>query len=112
MLHLVTCQEKNKQGPWDQVSGAAGDFLRNYKDMHEANTIGADKYFHAKANYEAAQRGGFGKFTAQVFSYGREATDVLRGKSSDWKEDMRANSHGWNGGDPNVYRPRGLPDRY
>ena len=35
--------------------GAVGDFLGKYRDMREANTIGADKYFHCKANCEATQ---------------------------------------------------------
>lgn len=37
--------------------GAIDDFWRNYNDMRNANTIGGDKYFHCKANCEAARRG-------------------------------------------------------
>ena len=35
-------------------------------DMKKANTIGADKYFHAKGNYEAAKRGTGGKHAAAI----------------------------------------------
>jgi len=41
----------------EQAVGAVGDFVGNYMDMREANTIGADRYFHCKANCEAAKRG-------------------------------------------------------
>ena len=35
-------------------------------DMKEANTKNSDKYFHAKANYEAANRGPGGKKAAEL----------------------------------------------
>jgi len=34
--------------------------------MRRANTIGADKYFHARGNYEAARRGTGGRHAAAV----------------------------------------------
>ena len=37
--------------------------------MKKANTIGADKYFHAKGNYEAAKRGTGGKHAAAIIRY-------------------------------------------
>ena len=37
--------------------------------MKDANTIGADKYFHAKGNYEAANRGAGGKHAATLIRY-------------------------------------------
>jgi len=53
------CQKiLDKAEKWDN---ALGDFARNYNDMVQANTKYADKYFHAKANCEAAQRGLTGK---------------------------------------------------
>ncbi|MCL2162001.1 MAG: hypothetical protein FWH56_09010, partial [Betaproteobacteria bacterium] len=54
---------------------ATGDFIRNYRDMREANTIGGDKYFHCKANCEASKRGAYGKWTAEKLSNGREWFD-------------------------------------
>ncbi|XP_004711637.2 serum amyloid A-1 protein-like isoform X1 [Echinops telfairi] len=46
------------QGTWDM--------LRAYRDMREANYIGADKYFHARGNYDATQRGPGGAWAAKV----------------------------------------------
>ena len=37
-----------------------------YSDMKDANTKGADKYFHAKGNYEAANRGAGGRHAAAL----------------------------------------------
>ena len=34
--------------------------------MRDANTIGADKYFHAKGNNKAAAQGPGGKWAAKV----------------------------------------------
>ncbi|MGH2523803.1 MAG: serum amyloid a protein, partial [Anaerolineales bacterium] len=49
--------------------------MRNYNDMRNANTIGADKYFHCKANCEAASRGSVGDQTACLLSDAREWVD-------------------------------------
>lgn len=42
-----------------------------YKDMREANwkEPGTDKYFHARGNYDAAQRGPGGKWAAEVIRW-------------------------------------------
>ncbi len=58
-----------------QALGAISDFVRNYGNMREANTIGADKYFHCNANCEATKRGPAGERTATVLSDVREAID-------------------------------------
>ena len=42
---------------------------RAYSDMKEANYKGADKYFHARGNYDAAQRGPGGAWAAKVIRY-------------------------------------------
>lgn len=116
-------QQQAKQPSIDQIVGAMGDFKRNYEDMKEANHIGADKYFHAKANYEASKRGPAGKATAKVLSSIREDTDILRSAFDsrkppiaetikDSREDQKANRHGQNGGDPNDFRPKKLPKKY
>ena len=63
---------------WDYVEDAMGgarDFGKNYDDMVDANTIGADKYFHCKANCEAASRGPGGKDVSELISEVREPTD-------------------------------------
>ena len=44
-------------------------------DMRTANTIGANEYFHCKANFEAAQGGFYGAERAAVISDVREWTD-------------------------------------
>jgi hypothetical protein len=47
------------------------------------------------------------------FSDLREAYGWLKGDSAaDRAADQEANKHGRNGGDPNEYRPNGLPDKY
>lgn len=47
----------------------AKDMWRAYSDMREANYKGADKYFHARGNYDAAQRGPGGAWAAEVIRY-------------------------------------------
>lgn len=66
---------------FSQITGAGSDFLRNYSDMRSANTIGADKYFHCKANCEASQRGDAGREVARILSNGREFLDQCFGGS-------------------------------
>ncbi|KAI4529885.1 hypothetical protein MG293_019741 [Ovis ammon polii] len=100
----------------------AKDMWRAYSDMREANFKGADKYFHARGNYDAAQRGPGGVWAAEVISNGREAlqgiTDPLfKGMTrdqvrEDTKADQFANEWGRSGKDPNHFRPPGLPDKY
>lgn len=58
-----------------EVGEASGAFLRNFQDMRTAKTIGADAYFHCKANCEASQISPVGESTAEVLSEGRELFD-------------------------------------
>nr|XP_045001421.1 serum amyloid A protein isoform X2 [Jaculus jaculus] len=75
-------------GSWfsfvSEAYGGAKDMWRAYSDMKEANWKNSDKYFHARGNYDAAQRGPGGEWAAEKIS----------------------------GKDPNHFRPRGLPDKY
>ncbi|XP_071541970.1 serum amyloid A-5 protein-like [Panulirus ornatus] len=100
----------------DFVRGAAqgtGDMVRAYSDMREANWRNSDRYFHARGNADAASRGAGGRWAAEVISNAREAVDRLTGDSAaDSARDQEANHWGRNGGDPNRYRPRGLPSQY
>lgn len=106
----------------NQISGAARDFGRNYNDMRTANTIGADKYFHCKANCEAAQRGWVGKATACVISDAREGVDqyVKMDPASASQADQVANMAGRSGAGSGgaceavcgAFRPNGLPSGY
>ncbi|MDZ4282434.1 MAG: RHS repeat-associated core domain-containing protein, partial [Hydrogenophaga sp.] len=103
--------------------GAIGDFWRNYNDMRDANTIGGDKYFHCKANCEAARRGPAGERMACTISDTREWFDqYVKGDPPQASvDDQAANTYGrsW-GANTNVpceiscghYRPNGLPLRY
>ncbi|XP_048954811.1 serum amyloid A protein isoform X1 [Canis lupus baileyi] len=102
------------------ISGA-WDMWRAYSDMREANYKNSDKYFHARGNYDAAQRGPGGAWAAKVISDAREnsqrITDLLRFGDSghgaeDSKADQAANEWGRSGKDPNHFRPAGLPDKY
>lgn len=64
--------------------------------MKDENIIGNDHYNHAMANSKATQRGKYGKMAAQILSFIREATDVLRKGDSDKdiREDNIANRYG------------------
>ncbi|VDI80069.1 serum amyloid A protein [Mytilus galloprovincialis] len=89
---------------------------------------GADKYFHAKANYKAAQHGPGGKAAANHISDVREAYQTAFQKvknkvgkvsdkgydeyAADSAKDQEANRHGQNGGDPNRYRTKDIPDKH
>ncbi|NXT94781.1 SAA protein, partial [Anhinga rufa] len=94
--------------------GGAWDMYKAYRDMREANFKGADKYFHARGNYDAARRGPGGAWAAKVISDAREKwqSDLSGRGAEDTKADLEANAWGRGGGDPNRYRPRGLPNKY
>ncbi|XP_010128874.1 PREDICTED: serum amyloid A protein-like [Chlamydotis macqueenii] len=98
---------------WD-AAGGAWDMLKAYRDMREANYKDADKYFHARGNYDAAQRGPGGAWAAKVISDAREKwqSRVSGRGAEDTRADQEANEWGRNGGDPNRYRPAGLPSKY
>ncbi|XP_064432837.1 amyloid protein A-like isoform X3 [Mirounga angustirostris] len=49
-----------------EAGQGARDMLRAYSDMREANYKNSDKYFHARGNYDAAQRGPGGVWAAKV----------------------------------------------
>ncbi|NXE75640.1 SAA protein, partial [Cochlearius cochlearius] len=118
LLSLVSCASTNVlvdggRFVWDALGGAR-DMYRAYQDMREANYKGADKYFHARGNYDAAQRGPGGAWAAKVISDAREKwqSDLSGRGAEDTRADQEANAWGRNGGDPNRYRPAGLPSKY
>ncbi|NWV08580.1 SAA protein, partial [Ptilonorhynchus violaceus] len=96
------------------AAGGAWDMFKAYRDMREANYKGADKYFHARGNYDAARRGPGGAWAAKVISDAREKwqSDVSGRHAEDTRADQEANAWGRSGGDPNRYRPAGLPRKY
>ncbi|XP_067284056.1 serum amyloid A-5 protein-like [Pseudorasbora parva] len=115
VLVMVLVIDDQAQGFLGEAIGGAKDMWRAYKDLEESNWIGADKYFHARGNYEAAKRGPGGKFAAEIISEAREAFQILSSSGNskaDSEADQRANRWGRNGGDPNHYRPKNLPDKY
>ena len=79
-----------------QIIGAIYDFISQYKKMKDENVIGNDHYNHAMANSRATLRGKYGKMTAQILSFVREVTDVLRKGDTDMdiREDNIANRYG------------------
>ena len=121
----------------NQTFGALNSFNKNYHDIKEANTIGADKYFHAKANCQASQYGKIGEKISSKISDFREDVDLEKNKHKkrkdgtkmtpterliDYRDDHSANLYGrlqgWQ--NPNIdcrilidkYRPNGLDDKY
>nr|XP_045001618.1 serum amyloid A-3 protein [Jaculus jaculus]XP_045001619.1 serum amyloid A-3 protein [Jaculus jaculus]XP_045001620.1 serum amyloid A-3 protein [Jaculus jaculus]XP_045001621.1 serum amyloid A-3 protein [Jaculus jaculus]XP_045001622.1 serum amyloid A-3 protein [Jaculus jaculus]XP_045001623.1 serum amyloid A-3 protein [Jaculus jaculus] len=106
----------NSQG-WYQFMKEAGQGARDmwhaYSDMKEANWKNSDKYFHARGNYDAAQRGPGGVWAAEKISNAREAIQKFTGHGAeDSRADQFANKWGRNGKDPNYFRPKGLPKKY
>ncbi|TRY92701.1 hypothetical protein DNTS_032931 [Danionella cerebrum] len=93
--------------------GGVKDMKNAYDDMIESNWVNSDKYFHARGNYDAAQRGLGGKIAATIISEAREALQFFSNSgSSDAAADQEANHWGRAGNDPNRYRPPGLPSKY
>jgi RHS repeat-associated protein len=102
---------------------AVEDFFDNYDDMREANTIGADRYFHCMANCEAARRGDTGTQVSEAMSEARELFDehVKDDPADVCNADRQANDHGRDGGRNSgvpcdqvcaPLRPNGLDPRY
>lgn len=121
LVTLLAISQTDAQGnvfrrTWNYArdfGGGTRDMWRAYRDMRRANTIGADKYFHARGNYEAARRGTGGRHAAAIISNAREWGQRALGRGhEDTAADQEANRWGRNGGDPNRYRPRGLDRRY
>uniref|UniRef100_G1Q7T5 Serum amyloid A protein n=1 Tax=Myotis lucifugus TaxID=59463 RepID=G1Q7T5_MYOLU len=103
-----------------QAFDGAKDMWRAYSDMREANYKNSDKYFHARGNYDAAQRGPGGVWAAEVISslglalqgWGYCISLYSGHGLADRMADQEANRWGRSGKDPNRYRPPGLPAKY
>jgi serum amyloid A protein len=141
-LEVVYRNAQSGGGTWDKVvnaistaadysimlpidfTGAAYDFSKNYYDMRQANFLKSDKYFHAKANFQATQRGPGGSFFAEHFSNLREIWDQnVKGYPRwDSEADQKANMYGRNQANffapydfrdaLKLYRPPLLPTKY
>ncbi|XP_076011587.1 serum amyloid A-5 protein-like [Genypterus blacodes] len=98
--------------PGEAFQGAK-DMWTAYTDMRDANFQNSDKYFHARGNSDAAERGPGGRWASEVISNARESVQEALGHGhEDSLADQEANAWGRNGGDPNRFRPEGLPDKY
>ena len=83
---------------WNNFFNGSGDFLDNYKNMRDANTIGADKYFHCMANCQASNRGDGGWTAANWISDFREWYQEPFDGPKACEEDQEANRQGRKGG--------------
>ncbi|XP_071160568.1 serum amyloid A protein-like [Mytilus edulis] len=117
---------KDKINRAKEYSKGSKEMVKAYREMRKSNVIGADKYFHAKGNYNAAKQGPGGVKAAEDISNLREKTDKMRYKEentlglmsdkeykeklADSDKDRKANQWGRSGGDPNKYRVNGIPD--
>ncbi|XP_076398982.1 serum amyloid A-5 protein-like isoform X1 [Peromyscus maniculatus bairdii] len=89
------------------------DMWRAYSDMREANWKYSDKYFRARGNYDAAQRGPGGAWAAKVISDAREDIRRFIGRGTEQsRANQFANEWGRSGLNPNYFRPLGLPSKY
>ena len=67
---------QKEQPTISQILGTIYDFGKNYYDMHIDKTIGGDKYFHCKANFEATRRGETAESLATLLSNLRELSNA------------------------------------
>jgi RHS repeat-associated protein len=100
------------------------DMIGIYFEMRDANWLHSDKYFHCKANCQAAQQGPGGAVAACVIGDTREVWDLaVKGYPPfDSFNDLLANHYGRTQGEsnPNLpcdlicigYRPAGLPPQF
>jgi hypothetical protein len=114
---------KEKLARDEKAGNVFNDFIQNRRDMMETGFIGGDKYFHCKANYQAAKRGWLGKAAGLVLNAGREAYGLAKGDGiKDMHEDMQANAYGYRAAVSGkyetaeeacaIFRPKGLDDKY
>lgn len=115
---------KEKLANDDKAGNAFTDFVKNYFDMRRVKYKDADKYFHCKANYQAAQRGWTGRSIAKTLSDAKELIDQNYKKypQEDSDADQRANNHGREAALSGeyqsardacaIFRPKGLDDQY
>uniref|UniRef100_A0A5F4WA97 Serum amyloid A protein n=1 Tax=Callithrix jacchus TaxID=9483 RepID=A0A5F4WA97_CALJA len=103
------------------LTKGAGDMCRAYWDLMASNHQNSDRYFYARGNYDAAQRGPGGVWAAKVISRFRDYLQVfanyyLSGDSSSVLEDLKSNQKaeewGRSGKDPNRFRTDGLAKKY
>ncbi|CAO2632978.1 Serum amyloid A-4 protein [Lemmus lemmus] len=93
------------QGTWD--------LWRAHRDNLEANYPNSDRYFSARGNFEAQQRGAGGiwakyfqgllnRYYFGMRNHGLESLESTK-KAEEW---------GRSGKNPNYFRPNGLPEKF
>ena len=131
IIHAMIIYILKEKDLYHQIIMCGGEWkTKNYMNMREADTPGADKYFHALANCQSAQQGH--PINAKILSAGREVVDTLikyplKGVPmdvsvpdaiDDWKVDMYGLNQGlqYPNNDCRVlinkYRPDGLNSKY
>ncbi|XP_012636091.1 serum amyloid A-2 protein-like [Microcebus murinus] len=96
-----------------EAAGGALDVMKAYFHMIEANYENSGKYFHARGNYDAAQRGPGGVWVAKLISGVRESVQKLTCDGAESSTDLKAaNEWGRRGKPPHHFRPEGLPEKY
>ncbi|XP_012311961.1 serum amyloid A-4 protein [Aotus nancymaae] len=104
----------------EAVQGA-GDLCRAYWNLMTSDYQNSGRYFYARGNYDAAQRGPGGVWASKVISRCRDYLQrfvnyYLSGNSSSVLEDLTSNQKaeewGRSGKDPNRFRTDGLPKKY
>lgn len=113
---------KEKLAEDKKASNAFEDFKKNFDKMNQAKTIGADKYFHCVANYEATKRGWDGELAATTLSHIKEIKDKYWNGHDDSFNDHVANKVGRNNAKLKgyksaqeacaIFRPEGLDEKY
>ncbi|XP_052569406.1 serum amyloid A-4 protein [Peromyscus californicus insignis] len=101
------------QGTWD--------LWRAHRDNLEANYQNSDRYFYARGNFEAQQRGAGGVWAAKIISTSRKYFQGLLNRYYFGMKDhgleslestRKAEEWGRSGKNPNHFRPQGLPEKF
>ncbi|MBE6453012.1 MAG: hypothetical protein E7012_05950 [Alphaproteobacteria bacterium] len=94
------------QSPLSQTTRAISDMAKEYMLMHSHDYKQLDDYYHCKANYNAANRGFWGKKTADYLGNAKEQIDYLKNRyykdipeekaKADYYHDTAVNQEGIN----------------
>nr|XP_026254786.1 serum amyloid A-4 protein-like [Urocitellus parryii]XP_026254787.1 serum amyloid A-4 protein-like [Urocitellus parryii] len=104
----------------EAIQGTA-DLWRAYWDMKVADHQNSERYFHARGNYDAAQRGPGGIWAAKMISTaGKYFQGLLNqyyygGGHRGWENiqaNQKAEEWGRRGKDPKHFRPSDLPEKF
>ncbi|XP_017381334.1 serum amyloid A-4 protein-like isoform X2 [Cebus imitator] len=104
----------------EAVQGA-GDLCKAYWNLMASNHQNSNRYFYARGNYDAAQRGPGGVWAAKVISRFRHYLQgfvnyYVSGNSRSALEDLQSNQKaeewGRSGKDPDHFRSDGMRKKY